>query len=152
ARMIPPWMRRRRSFLPVRSAFATTCPIGGSGSTARSSSARSDRSSMTGLLLIDLDMRARGSGAWLGCDVIEQQAQLVQGASALALDVARRAAQQRSGLVDAQVRPVPQDYDGPCFGWQHVQGREHRNSQLRRGRVNRALRELAGEQLARPLL
>src|SRR5215472_8802618 len=126
-RAAPVARRRRRSLRPARSELLTIWPSGGSGEVARSSSARSDSSSMTGLLLIVSDMRAGRGGAWLGCDVIEQHAELVQGAGALALDVAWRAAQQLSGLVNAQVRPVPQDYDRPCLRRQQIQGREHRH-------------------------
>src|SRR5215469_9428032 len=64
--------RRWRSLRPARTELPTIWPSGGSGEVARSSSARSDSSSMTGLLLVVSDTRAGRSGAWLGCHVIEQ--------------------------------------------------------------------------------
>src|SRR5215470_2295026 len=95
--------RRRRSLMPARSELSATGPIGGSGTSARSSSARSEVSSMLGVpRLVALFPRApRRAG--FGHDVAQQRPQLAQGAGVLALHVARRAAEHRRRLVHAQV-------------------------------------------------
>src|ERR1700752_5146485 len=88
--------RWRRSLRPARRELPTRRPIGGSPDTARSIWARSDGSSIA-VLPRCVWLSARVVGAGLGGYAVEQQAQLVESPGALALDIAGRAAEQRSG-------------------------------------------------------
>src|ERR1700683_3213694 len=129
-------LRRRR---PAATELATIGPVGGSSATARSSSARSDVSSIRAVLLLP--------EAGLGTVLLEDRPQLVQAPGALALHVAGRAAQQVRDLLHAQVGPVAHHHHHPHLGRQRGQRVEHDHPHLAGPRLDSGLGQPAGEHL-----
>src|ERR1035437_8493630 len=124
---MPDARRRRRRLRPATRAFCTTGPMCGSSAVACSSIARSAVPPTSGSFV---------SGSFLPespclmpfvrrlieqVGIAKHRPQLVQAPGALALHVARRAAEQFRDLVHAQVRPVPHHHDHARLGRQRGQ-------------------------------